>query len=140
MRPKKRILLIAADDHRLCVRRFLLETRGYRAIGTCDAAEAIALFGAEPFDLVVSELELKPIDGNALICRLKDMSRDVPMILTSDVVRAGDLAHWADAFLGKGFCSPTELIERVRAMTQRKRGPKKPPASVLPAAIEVAHG
>ncbi len=140
MRPKKRILLIVADEHRLCVRRFLLETRGYRAIGTCDAAEVIALFEAEPFDLVLSELELKPIDGSALICRLKDMSRDVPMILTSDVVRPGDIAHPADAFLGKGCCSPMELIERVRAMTHRKRGAKKPPASVVPAVVEVAHG
>ena len=47
------------------------------------------------------------------------------MILTSDTVRAGERAHRADAFLSKGCCSPTEMIERIRVMSARKRGPRK---------------
>jgi hypothetical protein len=47
------------------------------------------------------------------------------MILTSDTVRPGERAHRADAFLAKGCCTPSELIERIRVMSARKRGPRK---------------
>ena len=31
----------------------------------------------------------------------------------------------ADAFLPKGACSPAEMIERIRVLVARKRGPRK---------------
>lgn len=140
MRPKKRILLISSDEYSLSVRRFLLETRGYRVIGTCDAMEGLALFGDESFDVVVIDLKIAPIDGNAMIVRMRKVKCQVPTILIGEDVKPGELAHEADAFLGAACCSPADLIERVKAMTRCKRGPKKPPASVLPIAVEVAHG
>lgn len=140
MRPKKRILLIAPDELRLSVRRFLLEARGYRVIGTCDPAEAIALFEADLHDVVVCDLEVGAMEGDVIIARLKAVSRDTPMVLVSEMVRSGDIAHSADVFLGKRRSLPQDLIERLRVMAVRKRDPKKPPASVLPVAAEVAHG
>jgi hypothetical protein len=40
-------------------------------------------------------------------------------------VKAFDRANRADAFLPKGACSPVEMLERIRVMVARKRGPKK---------------
>jgi hypothetical protein len=72
------------------------------------------------------------MDGNTLIGHLKEISPEVPMILTSDTVRAGERAHRADAFLAKGCCSPADLIERIRVMSARKRGPRKAAAPAMP--------
>lgn len=125
MRPKKTILCVDDNEQTLSVRKFLLETRGYRVYTAINGSEAINLFSSMPFDLVLTDLGLPQMDGNALIGHLKEISPEVPMILTSDTVRAGERTHRADAFLAKGCCTPAELIERIRVMSARKRGPRK---------------
>ena len=75
-------------------------------------------------DLALVTLEMDGIDGVAgvaLICQLKLLASGVPMILVSTVASSGGRAHSADGFLGKST-SPADLVERVRVMTQRKRG------------------
>jgi len=125
MRPKKTILCVDENEHRLSVRKFLLETRGYRVHTALNGQEAIKIFSSTQIDLVFTDLGLSQMDGNALIGRLKEISAEVPMILSSEIVRAGERSHQADAFLGKGCCTPSELIERIRVMSARKRGPRK---------------
>jgi CheY-like chemotaxis protein len=125
MRPKKIILCVDDNEQTLSVRKFLLETRGYRVYTALNGPEAITLFSSTQVDLVLTDLGLPQMDGNALIGHLKEISPEVPMILTSDTVRAGERAHRADAFLAKGCCSPADLIERIRTMSARKRGPRK---------------
>jgi CheY-like chemotaxis protein len=131
MRPKKTILCVDDNEQTLSVRKFLLETRGYRVFTALNGHDAISLFSATHFDLVLTDLGLPQMDGNALIGHLKEISPEVPMILTSDTVRAGERAHRADAFLAKGCCSPVELIERIRVMSARKRGPRKAAAPAM---------
>ena len=130
MRPKKTILCVDDNEQTLSVRKFLLETRGYRVYTALNGQEAIQLFSAAHFDLVLTDLGLPQMDGNALIGQLKEISPEVPMILISDSVRAGERSHNADAFLAKGCCSPADLIERIRVMSARKRGPRKAVQSV----------
>ena len=125
MRPKKTILCVDDNEQTLSVRKFMLETRGYRVFTAVSGQDAIHLFSSKPIDLVLTDLGLPQMDGNALIGHLKEISPEVPMILTSDTVRAGERAHRADAFLAKGCCSPADLIERIRVMSARKRGPRK---------------
>ncbi len=125
MRPKKTILCVDSNEQSLSVRKFLLETRGYRVFTAANGPDAIELFSSTHIDLVLADLGLPQMDGNALIARLKEISSEVPMILTSSIVRAGERSHCADAFLAKGACNPAELIERIRVMSARKRGPRK---------------
>lgn len=132
MRPKKNILCVDDNEQTLSVRKFLLETRGYRVYTAVSGQEAIAIFSTTHIDLVLSDLGLPQMDGNALIGHLKEMGPEVPMILTSDTVRAGERTHGADAFLAKGCCGPAEIVERIRVMSARKRGPKKASAPALP--------
>jgi hypothetical protein len=56
---------------------------------------------------------------------MKELAPEVPAILISGSVKAFDRANRADAFLPKGACSPVEMLERIRVMVARKRGPKK---------------
>jgi DNA-binding response OmpR family regulator len=65
------------------------------------------------------------MDGNELVRRMKELAPEVPTILISGSVKAFDRANRADAFLPKGACSPVEILERIRLMVARKRGPKK---------------
>ena len=46
-------------------------------------------------------------------------------MLISGAVHNCDHATMADAFLPKGASSPLEMLERVRVMVARKRGPRK---------------
>jgi hypothetical protein len=47
------------------------------------------------------------------------------MILLGDPQKMGSDLHSADAMLAKKNCSPQELLERIKVMSARKRGPRK---------------
>ena len=103
----------------------MLETRGYRVLTALNGAQALEVYAQGGIDLVLSDLIMPQMDGNELIHRMKSIQADVPMILMSGSVRAYERASHADAFLPKGACSPVEVLERIRIMIARKRGPKK---------------
>src|SRR5580698_3235303 len=125
MRPKKTILCVDDNEQALAVRKFLLETRGYRVVTSSSAHDALDLFRNGGIDLVLSDLLMPQMDGNEMVRRMKDISPEVPMMLVSGTVKAFERANRADAFLPKGACTPVEMLERIRMMIARKRGPKK---------------
>jgi two-component system, OmpR family, response regulator CpxR len=125
MRPKKTILCVDDNEQALSVRKFMLETRGYRVLTAASSEQALELYREGGIDLVVSDLIMPYMDGNELIRRMKEFAPEVPAILISGSVKAFDRANRADAFLPKGAGSPVELLERIRMMVARKRGPKK---------------
>ncbi|HET7348610.1 MAG TPA: response regulator [Acidobacteriaceae bacterium] len=125
MRPKKTILCVDDNDQILSVRKFLLETRGYRVIAVKGAEEALDRFRQGGIDLVLGDLVMPSMDGNEMVRRMKDISPEVPMILISGSVKTFEHGNRADAFLPKGACTPVEVLERIRVMIARKRGPKK---------------
>ena len=125
MRPKKTILCVDDNEQALSVRKFLLETRGYRVVVAPNAAEALETFRRGGIDLVLGDLIMPQMDGNEMVRRMKDIAPEVPMILISGSVKAFDRANRADAFLPKGASTPVEMLERIRVMIARKRGPKK---------------
>jgi two-component system, OmpR family, response regulator CpxR len=125
MRPKKTILCVDDNEQALSVRKFLLETRGYRVLTASSSERALETFSEGGIDLVVSDLIMPYMDGNELIRRMKEIAPEVPALLISGSVKAFDRANRADAFLPKGACSPVEMLERIRIMVARKRGPKK---------------
>ncbi len=125
MRPKKTILCVDDNEQTLSVRKFLLETRGYRVIVAANAGEALETFRGGGIDLVLGDLVMPDIDGNEMVRRMKNISPEVPMILVSGSVKQFERANRADAFLPKGASNPAEMLERIRVMIARKRGPKK---------------
>ena len=138
MRPKKTILCVDDNEQVLSVRTFLLETRGYRVIAVPTPQEALdTIANAVPgsLDLLLCDLVMPRMDGNELVRRAKELHPTLPAMIVSGTVTAYDRAGRADVFLPKGACSPVELLERIRILVARKRGPKKaiypaaPPAS-----------
>jgi len=126
MRPKKTILCVDDNEQALAVRKFLLETRGgYRVVPAHSGKEAVERFRTGGIDLVLSDLVMPNMDGNELVRVMKEIAPEVPMILISGSVKVFDHANRADAFLPKGTSTPGEMLERIRVMIARKRGPKK---------------
>ena len=128
MRPKKIILCVDDNEQVLSVRTFLLETRGYRVIAVTnpqDAIEAITNSLPGSIDLLLSDLLMPQMDGNELVRRAKQLHPTLPAMIISGTVAAFDRAGRADVFLPKGACSPAEMLERIRILVARKRGPRK---------------
>jgi two-component system response regulator CpxR len=128
LRPKKTILCVDDNEQVLSVRTFLLETRGYRVITAQSSREALdyverSLPGS--IDLLLCDLIMPQMDGNELVRRAKQLHPGLPAMIVSGTVNAFDRAICADVFLPKGASTPAEMIERIRVLVARKRGPKK---------------
>ena len=128
MRPRKTILCVEHNEQVLSIRKFMLETRGYRVVGMANAATALQyLQTAMPgsVDLLLSDVMLPGMDGNELARRAKHLHPSLPTLLISGTVSNFDRAAAADAFLPKGACTAAEMLDRIRLLVARKRGPKK---------------
>jgi len=125
MRPKKVILCVSANEQDLSVLTFTLSTNGYRVLSSGDSHEAIAMFADNLVDLVLADASTPHLNGNQLVGKLKQVAAHVPMILLGDPQKLEGQAHAADALLAKKTCSSFELLERIKIMSARKRGPRK---------------
>lgn len=132
MKPKRTILCVDDNEQSLSIRKVLLETRGYRVIACTRAEDALEIFKKGGVDLVLTDLVMPGYDGSRLIEEVKAISPQTPAILLSGKVRIYDHNTQADAFLPKGMYAPAELLERVRLLLIRKRGPKRTPTPSLP--------
>ena len=131
LRPKKTILCVDDNESILSVRTFLLETRGYRVLAVSSAQAALEILERSitgSIDLLLCDLLMPQMDGNELVRRAKQLHPALPAMIVSGTVNAFDRALCADVFLPKGTASPAEIIERVRVLVARKRGPKKSPS------------
>ena len=125
MRPKKIILCVNDNDQELSVLSFMLNTNGYRVVPATNGQEAIELFSGMQVDLVLADYAMPQMNGAQMVSRMKQIASHVPMILLGDPQSMGGQIHLADALLAKKQCSPQELLERVKIMSARKRGPRK---------------
>ena len=137
MRPKRTILCVDDNEQALSIRKVMLETRGYRVLACTTGNQALELFRQGGIDLVLSDLQMPGLDGAALVDKIKDLSPETPAILFSGKVKAYEKDTRADVFLPKGMYAPMELLERIRVLLVKKRGPKRAnavPAHRMPAA------
>lgn len=134
MRPKKVILCVDDNEQELSVLKFMLTTNGYKVISASTGQDAISAFSANQIDLVLTDFNMQPMKGDQLVNRLKAIAGHVPMILMGDPQMIGSEIHVADALLAKKNCSTQDLLERVKLMSARKRGPRKGAQRVAPPA------
>ncbi len=135
MKVKRTILCIDDNEQSLSIRKVMLETRGYRVITCTSGAEALEVFQRGGVDLVLTDLVMPGLDGTTLIEHIKTLSPQTPAILFSGKVKVYERDTRADVFLPKGMYAPVELLERIRLLLVRKRGPKR---AVLPDAAAPA--
>ncbi|HTB98806.1 MAG TPA: response regulator [Terracidiphilus sp.] len=125
MRPKKVILCVDPNEQDLSVMKFMLTTNGYKVLSATNGDDAIALFGDHQVDLVLADGASAQMDGNQLVRKLKMLAAHVPMLLLGDPQKMDGQMHAADVLVAKKACSPQELLERIKVMSARKRGPRK---------------
>ena len=131
MRPKKTILCVDDNEQALSIRKVMLETRGYRVLSCTNGQQALEIFQNGGVDLLLSDLIMPGLDGADLVKKVKEISPETPAILFSGKIKVYDRDTRADVFLPKGMYVPVELLERIRILLIKKRGPKR---SVAPAA------
>jgi CheY-like chemotaxis protein len=125
MKPKRTILCVDDNEQSLSIRKVLLETRGYRVLAYSDAQQALQRFSEGGVDLVLTDLIMPGIDGSKLIEGIKGLSPETPAILLSGKIKIYERETGADVFLAKGMYAPADLLERIRLLLVRKRGPKR---------------
>jgi len=118
-------ILIAEDEAPLRnLVRMSLEAIGHQVVPTSDGAEALAVFAAQPFDLVILDVMMPQVDGFD-VCREIRARSDVPIIMltaldsTDDMVRGFELG--ADDYIAKPF-SQRLLTARIHAILRRNDG------------------
>jgi two-component system, OmpR family, response regulator RegX3 len=113
---------VVEDEARLrALLRLYLERAGYEVREAEDGRAALDSFDEDPADLLVVDLMLPRLQGEALIRAIREDSQ-VPILITSakrsDVERIAGLRLGADDYLPKPF-NVHELVERVNAILRR---------------------
>lgn len=140
MKPKKTILCVDDNEQALSIRKIMLETRGYRVLACNSGEVALEAFRRGGVDLVLTDLNMPGVDGPRLIEEIKTISPQTPAVLLSSRTKVYERETLADLFLSKGMYEPADLLERIRLLLVRKRGPKRPLELRVPAvAVEQAN-
>ena len=138
MKPKKTILCVDDNEQALSIRKVMLEPRGYRVLACNSGEMAIEAFRRGGVDLVITDLIMPGVDGSRLIEEIKNLSPQTPAVLISGRAKIYERETLADVFLCKGMYEPVDLLERIRLLLIRKRGPKRQ-VELRARAVDVEH-
>jgi DNA-binding response OmpR family regulator len=123
MKSGQTVLAVDDEEKILELLKSYLEINGYRALCAPSGREGMALFERNSVDLVLLDLMLPDISGEAFCRKLRETA-DVPVIMIT--ARADEesvikgLRAGADDYVCKPF-SPRELMARVEAALRRSR-------------------
>ena len=110
------ILLVDDDPRMQVLGRKVLERQGYRVVVATNGAEAVAAASAEPFDLVLMDLEMPSVDGHEALRLIKAERPALPVVAVTAYAMAGDsercLEEGFDDYISKPY-RITELRQLV---------------------------
>ena len=120
---RARILIVEDESQLRGLLRLYLERAGYSVTDAGDGAGALAAYRETGADLVILDLMLPGMQGEAVLEALRDEA-DIPILITSakrsEAERIAGLRLGADDYLAKPF-NPHELTARVAAILRRTR-------------------
>ncbi|MGE0484871.1 MAG: sigma-54-dependent transcriptional regulator [Gammaproteobacteria bacterium] len=135
MSPQVTHILIVEDDEAL--RDALLDTAemaGFEVTGAADGSAALVLLAEHRYDLVISDIQMAPMDGHALLREIRKSDRELPVVLMTayESVQSAisALRDGATDYLIKPFEAEV-LIGRIDAWLPAP--PAGPPADVVAA-------
>ena len=120
---EKRTVLLIEDEH--TISNFIcraLSANDYKPIAAASGQEGLSLFFSHGPDLVLLDLGLPDMDGLEVLSQLRDLPREVPVIIISardresEKVKALDMG--ADDYVVKPF-GVSELLARIRSTLRR---------------------
>ena len=101
-----------------------LRDAGYQTAAAGDGVEALALFGSQPFDLVLLDVMLPKIDGFG-VCELIRRQSQVPILmltaLDGEEQQLKGFGLNIDDYVTKPFSIPV-LLEKIRVILRRRAG------------------
>lgn len=110
-----KVLIIEDDPHINSLLHDLLTTHGHEVIQTYSGTEGLMCFGTKKFDLVLLDLMLPGVAGDAILTSIRDKSKTPVIILTaiSDKEKTVDLLRLgANDYIVKPF-NNNELLARM---------------------------
>ena len=132
MSAERKLVLVADDnDDILALVTFRLERAGYTVIQAHDGEEALRMAAEHRPSLAILDLMMPRLDGYEVTrgIRRDPGIADMPVVLLTarsqeaDVARGFDVG--ADDYIRKPF-SPEDLLSRVQAILDRRRGGARP--------------
>lgn len=121
----KKTILCVDDEHSLSIQKVTLETRGYRVITCSTAAEALHIFNQCGVDLVLSSVKLPDSTATDMTVRIKALSPETPVILLAAPMRGAQTDAPADLVLSRRIITPAELLDCIRRLLVKRRGPRR---------------
>ncbi len=121
----KKTILCVDDEQSLSIQKVTLQTRGYRVMTCNTAIEAMEIFNRGSVDLVLSNVTLPDSSATDLVERIKAHSPEIPVILLSGQMRIFHTNAPVDLLLRNGTYAQAELLERIRLLLIKRRGPRR---------------
>lgn len=121
--PKQRTILVVEDS--ITARSLLkniLESAGYRVKVAADGGEAFTLLKTEPFDLVVSDIEMPRMNGLEMTAKIRSDRElsDLPVVLITALESREDRERGIDAgasaYIVKSSLEDRNLLETVSSL------------------------
>lgn len=111
------VLLVEDDRDLLEALRATLQLAGYETVGAADGQNALDALAQQPIGLVVSDVQMKPMDGLSLLAAVKTRHPAMPVVLMTafgDVEKAvAAMRAGASDYLLKPF-EPEALLSQVK--------------------------
>lgn len=119
-----RILIVEDDADLRTLFAHVLEKQGYTVRQAGDGMQALDVLAQERFDLLISDVMMPLLDGNALVQRLRDAGNTMPILLITakgdlDDMRLG-FSSGADDYMVKPV-NVGEMTLRVSALLRRAK-------------------
>lgn len=115
-------VVLCVDDEAvgLSVRKAVLESQGYRVFTAENGPDALAIFSAEPVDVVVLDYMMPGMKGDVVAERMKQLKPSVPIVMLSAYLDlpAATLAL-VDKYMTKGE-APAVLLEAITELLSAK--------------------
>lgn len=130
------ILIVEDNEEINTLLRRILSREGYQTQSAFSGSEALLLLRQQHFDLVLLDLMLPGLSGEALLDQIRAAERTMPVIVISAKTamedRVGVLRAGADDFIQKPF-EVDEVLARVEAQLRRYKefAPPKEQTEVL---------
>ncbi len=140
---KKKILIVDDDPDILDVLKITLEDMGCEVIEAHNGQEALGMIKKQPPDLLITDLKMPKMDGNALCKILKEdiLVQHMPIIMLTGKSELSDKVSGIDAgaddYVVKPF-EPQELVARVKMLLRRtSRDLNANPLTKLPGNVSI---
>ena len=122
-RPATRTILVVDDSITTrTMEKNILEAAGFQVRVSMDGADAWTVLKSEPFDLVVSDVDMPRMDGFELTSRIRadERLRDLPVILVTALESRSDkergIAVGANAYVIKSSFEQSNLLEIIQRL------------------------